>query len=99
MFQPGQKVVCIDDNWTFVLASIACPKKNSIYTVTEVMFNDIVQMPYIMVREIDTKRVETFLGLANIFWLATHFRLLEDKKTDISIFEAMLNPARVPEKV
>ncbi len=99
MFQPGQRVVCIDDDWRFLMANVECPKKNSIYTVARVTFNETVQLPYITVREINSDRVETFLGLANIFWLATNFRLLDDKKTDIAIFTAMLNPTRIPEKV
>ena len=94
MFQVGQKVVCIKDEDAF--APWNWPKKGEIYTIRAigectpaqtywwgknvvVWVNEVVNSP-------DASGQEPGFGQGR-------FRPLVERKTDISIFEKLLNPA------
>lgn len=98
MFQPGQRVVCINDAWGFT-AGLSAPKKGSLYTVERVIFVEEVQLPFITVCELPSYNIMTDLGQTTVYWLAPNFRIPEERKTDIAIFTEMLNPTRILEKV
>jgi hypothetical protein len=78
-FRVGQKVVCIDNGMGAMDASPYL-QKGDVYTVTASRI-DLVGWPVI--------------GLAGVRyqWSAERFRPIVERKTDISIFTAMLNPS------
>ena len=95
-FNVGQKVVCITDDWQHSMRHLVpnVPRKGSIYHVRGydrvVIAPDSVGHKYIWLCEITNPRV----GLTEPSFLAAHFRPVIERETDISIFTAMLNPAR-----
>lgn len=91
-FYVGQKVVCIDDDWSKSTLPnyerIPKPCKGQVYTINEIVEEE---KTWLMFVEIDTEAVT---GLVTGF-ASYHFRPVVERKTDISVFEAMLKPARV----
>jgi hypothetical protein len=77
MFQVGQKVVCVDDKPRIL--PIHEIKKGEIYTIS--WFNPVFP-DAVFIKE----------GLPYSFW-ADRFRPIVERKTDISIFKKLLNPA------
>lgn len=78
MFQVGQKVVCVDPG--FFTAFLT---RGAIYTVSSV----------------SVEWGEDWIGCAETYggkegWRARRFRPLDEHKTDISIFTAMLTPKK-----
>jgi|HubBroStandDraft_4_1064222.scaffolds.fasta_scaffold00045_66 hypothetical protein len=111
MFQIGQKVVCVDDSTTDAAGRASLqsrgmiwPSKGLVYVVRWVghwHFND---GPLLAVRvaEIINPVVTWADGDADeLAFLASRFRPLIERKTDISIFTEILDTERrkVPEKV
>lgn len=98
-FTIGQRVVCINDEWPDMAllngTAIMVPTQPRVPMLNEVLtIRDIVVCwsPLIIDDPIALIFEEIPGG-----WLHTHFRALTDKKTDISIFKAMLTPAgRIP---
>lgn len=86
----GQKVVCIDDDWWWVMPSGAKermsppnPIKDEIYTITYVEPCDWLQYG----------GGQNFLLSLKGFdrrYSHRHFRVMQERKTDISVFEAAL---------
>lgn len=105
MFYVGQKVVCIDDirhknylpkgcngSWP----SLSWPQKNYVYTIKDI--NRIMGVKTLILSEISNGCYFSH----GIFgpesgYAAARFRPVVERKTDISIFEAMLHNA--PSKV
>ena len=89
MFRVGQKVVCVDasGNASLVL------REGNIYVVigpAEIKAAKDCVM-------IDCKPLNQLRG--NRDWMASRFRPIIERKTDISIFKAMLTPAGKKERV
>lgn len=95
MFQINQKVVCITDEWGPAYSGTPLPKKGSIYTVAAIRV--LFGKEFIMLDEF--REFETSFGYAKPWYLAMNFRPVQERTTDISIFKAMLNPAKLSEKV
>jgi hypothetical protein len=103
MFYPGQKIVCVNDNWlpaqnlTPVLQILppVVPKKGSIYHFGGV---DPVNYAFIFIEEIPRWH-HTRFGSFQVVWHASHFRPLDERSTDISIFKKLLVPAKGKERV
>lgn len=106
-FRVGQKVVLVDDspiNFKGCAAradgrkaGVQYPTVGSVYTVRKayVASNGMVG---ILLAEIDNHAACLRLGLSDeIGFPAIRFRPVVERKTDISIFKAMLNPSRVKE--
>jgi hypothetical protein len=89
----GMKVVCVDDDWDFgPLPGETFPKAGAVYTI----------------RSLSIEGSEVFVQLAEIVnpvcvfediigeseFAAVNFRPVQPRKTDISIFTAMLDSAR-----
>jgi hypothetical protein len=98
-FHVGQKVVCVDDYFapSAVIPGTILPKKGDVYTVRELF-------PYwgwaaIRLHEIHnppgTYRDEGTGELVEAAFPAFRFRPVIERKTDISVFTAMLKPSRV----
>ncbi len=88
-FRVGQKVCCIKDDWfNLKRQPIKGPVKGRVYTVTRVWSH---QFPAINI---------TLLDLAEIpkGWSARNFRPVVSRKTDISVFKALLNTNKVREE-
>jgi hypothetical protein len=100
-FHVGQKVVCIDDDKTppaghVVLSDMIFPVIGKIYTVSEIRIGTVGNMPCIALAEIPFQLVEVLVDneirVGDVVFNASAFRPLVDRKTDISIFKAMLAP-------
>jgi hypothetical protein len=95
-FDVGQKVICISDDWQQAMRHFVpnIPRKGGIYHVRGydpiVVAPDCIGHEYIWLCEITNPRV----GVSEPSFLAAHFRPVLERKTNISIFTAMLNPAR-----
>ena len=95
-FVVGQRVVCIDDNWAeqavingtsiIVQGSARVPMLNEVLTIVAIV---PVESPILKTQPVALLFAEIAEG-----WNFTHFRPLEERKTDISVFKAMLTPAR-----
>ena len=81
MFYVGQKVVCVDDE--FVSQHIS---KGSVYTIYAID----PDMGHVQLAE-----VEPHVDAQGYHWYfyAPRFRPVAERKTDISVFTAFLNPA------
>ena len=91
MFHIGQKVVCIQDVWvsgepTQEPPGIIKPSVGDVLTIREMVRQDGVL--YFKFAEIHNK---PFGGYLETVFEAIGFRPVVEKKTDISVFTAMLN--------
>jgi len=84
-FHVGQKVECIYKFRRQTYNGVAPPKVGQIYTVVDVTQG--ATQPGLVLAEIYHHNP---LG-----WAARRFRPIIERKTDISIFTAMLNPSKV----
>lgn len=101
MFQVGQKIIFVGvGNGIFLNLPrrVDVPERGKVYTVREVFFDDIGKRVGIRLMEIRnppepfTYPPGSGLDGIEIGWVATEFRPLVERKTDISIFEKMLKP-------
>lgn len=83
MFYVGQKVVCIDDK-PDPLGRPIWVKKDEIYTISDIFF---------WCHCMALRLTEAPSNFNLIGWKSDMFRPIVEKKTDISIFTALLNPA------
>jgi hypothetical protein len=83
-FLVGQRVVCVDDHPDDFGREIFV-KKGGVYTVIKCF--DWHGIPGVLIAEHDPGEAAG--------WLARRFRPIVERKTDISIFTAMLKPQRV----
>jgi hypothetical protein len=102
-FRVGQKVVCvdgifIDPRW---YRSLERPVEKRVYTVrgyASVEYLNATREPnvrcLIYLEEIVNPPVMWDFGVDEIAWPALRFRPVVERKTDISIFTAMLNPSK-----
>jgi len=103
MFRVGQKVVCVDASKRGTLGSVNYDRpqltKGAVYTIRELDGCD----GYHAVRLVEI--VEPILdiwidrGPSEPAWYSGRFRPIVERKTDISIFKAMLTPAGKKERV
>lgn len=93
-FRVGQKVVCIDDE-NFARLDIVSdlPRKGRVYTVAWYGCRPTdLGVPGVFLRELKSGICPTHK--VTVAWRATRFRPVVERKTDISIFTAMLSPSR-----
>ena len=92
-FHPGQKIVCINDDWGVPPAGFpappSLPQKGSVYHFAG---PDPTNDAFLFVEEINHWRDPEF-GLCGITFDASHFRPLDERATDISVFNTLLVPA------
>jgi len=91
MFDVGQKIVCIDAGPTYLGKPVPL-RKGAVYTVAGVGEEDFYGAYGVYLAEVaagsDGKHLDAFRH--------TRFRPIIERKTDISVFESMLKPAREP---
>lgn len=101
-FHVGQKVVCVrpsplDPLVLHMLASIGCvwPSIGQALTIRDVYIGSFRGQPevFLKFREIVNPPVHCPDGFREGGFIANRFRPVVERKTDISIFKAMLNPA------
>jgi len=97
-FRVGQKVVCINDTWNEYHAQVVraldvvLPVKGEIYTI-----RSIIVRPHrsdLLLHEIINPIIEYDIGPAEQHFNVLRFKPVVERKTDISIFKAMLNPSK-----
>lgn len=101
-FVVGQQVVCVNDDWPEeTLFGVICPQRvpmlNEVLTISSispcVIGTDNV---FLQFQEIDIRQDVGF-GFIDVSYNHSHFQPLQTRKTDISVFTALLTPAgKVP---
>jgi hypothetical protein len=101
-FVVGQRVVCIDDNWPEnrlfgVIFPPRVPMLNEVLTITNINPSQFgTDAVYLQFAEIPVMQSSQHVTAA-VGYTHTHFAPLIERKTDISVFTAMLTPAgRIP---
>ena len=98
-FVVGQKVVCVDKCWKNKSNSYPdeiFPTQNQIYTIRTIeLVEDGPHINVVVVRliEIVNKTREYVGGRLEPRFYHWHFKPLQETKTDISVFNKLLNPA------
>lgn len=91
-FYRGQKVVCVDDSHTrhgkrwFPGSEI---KRDTVYTVREVGL-DVDGCPGLRLREVILNARTNGRIESDLFYMATRFRPVVERKTDIGVFHEIL---------
>lgn len=100
-FKPGDPVVCVDDVWPAgsFYGVEKLPMKDNVYTVREIFVPSYPFRDRIAVRliEIQNPVLDYVQGITEAAFDASRFRPLVTRKTDITIFKAMLHPSKVEE--
>lgn len=98
----GQKVVCITEEWKLggidpAHWGMAVPKLNCIYTISKIELDDTISMVVLHLSEIVNPPLPSPPWPQNKIsaFAAAGFRPLEEKKTDISVFEKLLDKPKV----
>jgi len=95
MFRVGQKVVCVDASPITPGSIFTGAQEGGIYTVRWV--GPYEDEPCIRLQE--TQRDCWVRGVRDLPYRSCRFRPLVERKTDISIFKALLNPTKQTERV
>lgn len=107
MFRIGQKVVCVDDafgsdwrsRWEDAGAK-TFPVKDGIYTVRAMVSRSCGRLGLRFYEIVNPEAKCWHDGqrvVAEIVFNSHYFRPLVDRETDITVFEQLLPPVRVPE--
>jgi hypothetical protein len=99
IFHVGQKVVLVEDDWNDeVIADYPfdLPVKGRVYTIRAMTIGwpEFGSMPALLLEEIQHPHDERFAA-GEMAFDRRRFRPVIERKTDISIFTAMLTPNRV----
>lgn len=104
-FYIGQKVVCVNNKGNFSsiarasLGSDGCVeiKEGEIYTIRDIYYDPFCKDDGIVVNLEEVRR-KIHEGGRELGYHHSRFRPLEKKKTDISIFQSILNDVKAEEK-
>lgn len=92
-FRVGMKVVCIRTmpvGWR--IAGGSYPEERSVYTIRSILpYNDTTLLRFF---EIDNSRLKASDGFVEPGFNSKYFRPVVERKTDISIFTAMLDTSQ-----
>lgn len=93
-FHVGQKVVCVEDRPHF-LDKVKRLDRGAVYTIREEFRSAVTGRYGVFLNEVVMPRLESGEELG---WLATRFRPVQERKTDISVFTKLLvSPPKVKE--
>lgn len=87
-FELGQQVVCIDDEGFSFRSNEKCPIKDGIYTIRDLMVDDEGEL-ILRLFEIVNQPMLYDNEFTECWFIASRFRPV--RKTDISVFKALLN--------
>ena len=92
MFDIGQQIVCVDDNfeYTYWSSIIILPIKNMIYTIRGIIPPNKYKKEATVVLEEIVNPIIVEAGNVEYSWYFWHFRPV--KKTNIDIFREILHP-------
>lgn len=95
MFFPGQRVRCINDDfsWAYKEHGAAVPTLGAVYTIRDVQEYSFVVGTWFYLDEIRNPVVTFIQGAYEPPFLSTYFRPL----SDISVFTALLKTEKQPE--
>lgn len=97
-FHVGQKVVCVDGKFHPDFCDVPClPVEGAVYTIRAIELMTAVtgeRSPIIKLVEIVNPVMEWEIGDEEFGFVPRRFRPLVERKTDISLFKAMLNPSK-----
>lgn len=100
-FHVGQKVVCVDGEFNGYFHDVSIlPVEGCVYTIRSIELMTALtgeQSPIIRLVEVVNAIMPWEIGDAEIGFVPRRFRPVVERKTDISIFTAMLN--KTPEQV
>lgn len=99
MFRVGQKVVCVDDSWRTPgpgWGRTEAIVRGQVYTVHKCFIDEDGDAIVWLAEVRRDKRVRFFWG-EGIGYLSARFRPVVERKTDISVFQKLLQPK--PERV
>ncbi len=85
-FRVGQKVVCVNDKPSRFTGLPTNVREGGVYTVTKTFLHPR-GIPCVLLSEIE-------VPIHHLGYDASRFRPVVERKTDISIFTAMLNPSK-----
>jgi hypothetical protein len=92
MIHVGQKVVCVDDSLSELRdVDEILPTKGKIYTIRAIVRRSSLGFHLV---EITNEPYRYRDGFGELSFKASRFRPVVERKTDISIFTAMLTPAK-----
>lgn len=92
-FRVGQKVVCVSDDWNAdFYEGEHRPIKGNVYTIREI--SNGRKIPVVLRFEELVNPKLYCGGTSECRYNANKFRPVAERKTDISIFKAMLNPSK-----
>lgn len=105
-FYVGQKVVCVDASeeahdlpeWCCPIGDLSGLEEGKVYTVREYGLDDI-GLPTVWLQEIYRESHPEAEDVGEPGYSPRRFRPAVERKTDISLFKAMLNPSDVRETV
>ncbi len=80
-FRVGQEVCCIRDDWINADRLPATPKRGNVYVVESTSMGHLMGIPKLLLHFAEFKNG----------WSAVCFRPVQKRKTDISVFTALLN--------
>lgn len=91
MFYVGQKVVCVDDRLTpgRLWADSVPPVEGGIYTIVSIVTNDSGNEALVLA---EAPRGPMSRAFGAYGYHSRRFRPVVERKTDISLFQRMLNP-------
>jgi hypothetical protein len=108
MFRVGMKVVCVDGEYSGSLVrqtlggdeyEVPMPKRETIYTIRDIEFQS-ESVCAVRLEEIVNPICRSISdGVMEPNYRSTRFRPVVERKTDISLFTAMLNPTKQKERV
>lgn len=102
-FHVGQKVACVD-GWVHDGGGYGDeigPVEGQVYTIRDIGFLNAITPDMLVVRLLEIRNTERYYrgaGLYETSFRASRFRPVVTRKSDISVFKAMLKPSkkRVP---
>lgn len=90
----GMKVVCVDGSAHSYIRDAISPRKGGVYTIRNLEANPRTGRLNVQLCEIVNPEVEARDGCGEPYFGASRFRPVQTRKTDISIFTAMLQGAK-----
>jgi hypothetical protein len=100
-FHLGQKIICVNDKWLapFGLVPPILPKKGAVYHFAGVDVAPGKLGGYLFVAEIPKEQnIPPFFSVT-VGYGAWHFRPLDERQTDISVFQKLILPVKSKERI
>jgi hypothetical protein len=93
MWYIGQKVVCVNDNWSYPeTEGELYPRKDVIYTIRNIEQGlSLPQYVFLRFNELKNPVKQFKVRKCEVSFVETNFRPLEENKTDISVFKRIVD--------